>query len=417
MVAHNIGGITQRFLGEPIMQLLGKRNRDGSFSISIKARDLVDSGWVDFYEEVSGQGYQRNETMRETRARDIEEYFKRCAEADLNPHIFELTGSARCKSADQRVRVNFDPLDENANLGFVDVDADHGPWMSMVDGGTRLRGIERAVASGAITGETFFDVRLFGGLSVPEEIALFLLINENQKRVRTDLSLRVVQRALDEGGLSDSQIRSLETVVPNTEQWRYEASRVAARLNGEADSAFRGLIQMPGQQAAGKSIKMQAFWTSLKHILDDKDLSSRVKNIEGAPVPTEFWVKVLKNFWNAVATVNPTSRDEPKTNVLWGSIGVNGCHRALANVVRSELSASQPNLSQSRFTGMMRGTWIEEYPIWYSRKGSRLDEYPGEKGEATQMTGNSGYIRLSETLETQWRANLHAANEKRGITL
>ena len=399
------------------MQFLGKQNRDGGYSISVKARELVEAGWVDFYAEGSGRGYQRRETMRETRAREIEEYFKRCVAEDLDPHLFEMTASARCQADDGEVRVGFDPLDDDERLGFVNVTASSQPWMSMVDGGTRLRGIERAVSSGTITGETFFDVRLFGDLSVPEEIALFLLINENQKRVRTDLSLRVVQRSLDQGDLTDAQVRTLRTVVPNTEQWRYEASRVTARINSEPDSPFRGFVQMPGETAAGKSVAMQAFWTSLRHMLDDQDLAARLRGLDDVPNATEFWVKVLKNFWGAVAEVNPTARAEPKTNVLWGSIGVNGCHRALAEIVRAELSVEQVDLSKARFVTMVSSTWIEDYAIWFSRKGSQLPDYPREKGEATKMTGNSGYIRLAGTLEQQWRANLHAAGSRRVVSL
>ncbi len=346
------------------MRFLGKRNRDGSFSITVRARELVEAGWVDFYVETSGRGYQRLETMRETRARQIEEYFQRCNDAAVDPRLFEMTASARCELDSDSVRVDFEPLDDEERLGFVNVTADSQPWMSVVDGGTRLRGIERAVASGTITGETFFDVRLFGALSVPEEIALFLLINENQKRVRTDLSLRVVQRYLDEGDLTDEQLLTLTTVVPNTEQWRYEASRVAARLNGDTDSPFRGLVQMPGEKPAGKSVAMQAFWTSLKYVLDDEDLVSRLNGL-AMPNHTEFWVKVLKNFWGAISEVNPESRAEPRTNVLWGSIGVNGCHRALAEIVRSELSSEQPDLSRGRFVTMVAGTWVAGYSYWF----------------------------------------------------
>ncbi|MYJ01172.1 MAG: DGQHR domain-containing protein [Chloroflexi bacterium] len=400
------------------MHFLGKQNTDGSFSISVKARELVEHGWVDFYEEQSGLGYQRNETMREARAADIERYFSRCFQEDLKPRIFEMTASARCQTPGTEVGVEFEPLDDERQLGFVTVNASGQKWMSLVDGGTRLRGVERALASGVVPPETFFDVRLFGSLSVPEEIALFLLINENQKRVRTDLSLRVVQRSLDEGNLNDSQLRTLRTVVPNTEQWRYEASRVAARINSDSDSPFKDLIQMPGQKAAGKSIALQAMLTSLRHMLDDPVLAARLKGVAHDQSSTDFWVKVLKNFWSAVASVNPRSLEEPRTNVLWGSIGVNGCHRALAEIVRGEFSSAKVDLTQNRFEQMISDTWIVDYDIWYSRKGKRKpDEYPAEEGEATQMTGNSGYIRLAGILEEQWRAQLHASDAEKTVDL
>ena len=398
------------------MQFLGKQNRDGSFSISVKAHELVDAGWVDFYDEPSGRGYQRFETMRETRARQIEDYFGRCVQEDQVPSLFEMTASARCRDKGE-VRVSFDPLDDDQRLGIVNVQAASQPWMSMVDGGTRLRGVERALEAKLISAETYFDVRLYRGLSVAEEIAKFLLINENQKRVRTDLSLRVVQRALDEGALTDAQVSALKTVVPNSDQWRFEASRVTGRLNNEPDSPFRNLIQMPGEKPGGKPVAMQAFWTSLKHFLDDDDLVARVGGLKEIRSETDFWVKVLKNFWGAVADANPESHEEPKTNVLWGSIGVNGCHRALAEIVRSEFRADQIDLSRNRFAAMVEGTWISDYAFWFTRKGNQLSEYPGEKGEATQMTGNSGYIRLSASLESQWRANLHAAGSHQTINL
>ena len=354
--------------------------------------------------------------MRETRARDIEEYFSRCVKEQLDPHLFELTASARCRDGDGEVRVSFDALDEEECLGFVNVTATSEDWMSIVDGGTRLRGIERALDERVITGDSGFDVRLFHGMSVANEVALFLLINENQKRVRTDLSLRVVQRSLDEGDLHDSELRMLHTVVPKTEQWRYEASRVTARLNSDTDSPFRELIQMPGETSGGRPVKMQAFWTSLKHILDDKDLRARIESHKISDA-TEFWITVLKNFWGTVSDVNPMARDEPRTNVLWGSIGVNSCHRALAEIIRTEMSAENVVLTRERFKTMLKGSSISDYEYWFSKKGTRRPDYPDDKGEATHMTGNSGYIRLSDILETQWRSSLHAAESSGSVSL
>ncbi len=404
---------------EKLVQFLGKQNLDGSWSISVKARELVDAAWVDFYDDKTGAGYQRRETMRERRGKEIEDYFQRCEASEVKPRLFEMTASARCQDKGNRVDVRFEALDDDEQLGFVQVATDSQPWMSMIDGGTRLLGIQRAVASRVISPEKSFDVRLFGNLSVVEEIALFLLINENQKRVRTDLSLRVVQRQLDEGKLTDSQIRHLQTVVPDTEQWRYEASRIAARLNADPDSEFQDLVQMPGDSPTGKSVKMQALWTSLKHVLADEDLNDRLRTIE-LPVETttEFWVQVLKNYWKAVADANPDARAEPKTNVLWGSIGVSASHRALAEVARSVLSDEHPDFSPDRFKQMAEGSYVADYSYWYARKGRRdADAYPGEKGEATQMTGNSGYIRLAKILENQWRSTLHAAGSRTTVTL
>ena len=402
-----------------IKRFLAKRNQDGSYSLAIRANDLVDCAWVDFYDDRTGEGYQRKETLRERRGREIEEYFARCRLEGVVPRLFEMTGSARTGSAESDVSVKFDPLDENAELGFLEVESEADRWMCMIDGGTRLLGIERAVNSNTIDGGTSFDVRLFAELTVPEEIAMFLLINEKQKRVRTDLGVRVVQRRLDDDELTDGELRTLQTVVPETDKWRYDASRVSGRLNGDSDSSWNGLIQMPGDSVT-KPIKLQAFWTSLKHLLDNADIRARLEQMQAAgalptPEPTAFLLLILKNFWGAVADVNPASHEEPRTNVLWGSIGVNACHQALAEIVLTILADDKPDFRRERFIDMLSESQVADYDYWFSRAGSLRDEYPTEKGEATTMTGGAGYSRLATVLAKDWRAALHAVGASKVV--
>lgn len=124
---------------------------------------------------------------------------------------------------------------------------------------------------------------------------------------------------------------------------------------------------------------------------------------------TEFTTKVLKNFWRAAADVNDRAFKEPTTNVLWGSIGVSGCHMALGRVVATILESGNPVLSVERFKSMVRESEIAEYFFWFSRSGSSEEAYPTDKGEAPNMIGHSGYLRLAKTLERSWRAALHAA--------
>lgn len=400
---------------------LAKANQDGSYSITVAARELLEVAWVDFYDDATGRGYQRKETLRERRGREIEEYFVRCSAKGVTPRMFEMTASARARTPDTDVNTTFDPLDENGRLGFLTVTCTDGRWMSMIDGGTRLLGIERAVASNAIDPEAGFDVRFFPRLRVAEEIALFLLINEKQKRVRTDLGVRVVQRSLDDNELTEEEIKTLETVVPDTEAWRYNASRIAASLNNDADSAWRGLIQMPGDSVT-KPIKLQAFWTSLKPLLDDADMKIRLERMASDGLlpggdPAKFLVMVLKNFWGAVAEVNPDAHEEPSTNVLWGSIGVSACHQALSAVMSTILASQTPDLSRQHLREMLKESTVADYDYWFSRNGTRRDDYPDDKGEATTMTGGAGYSRLAAILTRDWRAALHASSGTRGVTI
>ena len=403
------------------LELLAKKNEDGSFSVSYEAGRLVQDNLVDFYDERTGAGYQRNETLRTKRGREIADYIRQCKKEDIPPRLFELTANAR---VDENAW-EYDPLDNNGHLGFLRVgtpdngmDGRPAKWLSIIDGGTRALGIENALGQGIVDPNDTFDVRLFLGLSLAEEIAQFLLINENQKKVRTDLSLRVVQRLLDDGELTDSQHKVLKTVVPDTETWKYDASRVAASLNSDEDSPWQSRIQMPGETS--RPVTLQAFFTSLKPILTDPDIANRLAQEEktgklqdregGVMTPMVFITQVLKNFWKAVSEVNPGSSEEPETTVLWGAIGVNSCHIALAPILRSILESADPTLTAERFRRMLMDSQVSDYAYWFTKAGTRSggEGYPGHKGDATTMTGVANYNRVAKVLEKDWRASLHS---------
>lgn len=399
------------------LELLAKRNQDESYSVSIKAFDLVQYGFVDFYNDSTGAGYQRNEPQRNRRGREIAQYIERCVQEKLPPRLFELTANVRDKGL-----TNFDPLDElnHPDLGFLTVSDPHAKSLSIIDGGTRLLGIENALAQSIIDRDVTFDVRLFVGLSTAEEVAQFLLINEKQKRVRTDLSLRVVQKMLDDGDLADEETRILQTVVPETESWRYEASRIAGMMNSHPRSPWKGLIQMPGDKVT-RPVKLQAFFHSLKTILNEPDLDryfEKIREQERAKTKAEVISTILRNFWNAVKSVNLQAFEEPQTNVLWGSIGVNACHMALAPILLSSLRSSQADLSEARFVRILDGTTVADFDQWFTQKGTRdADSYPRNKGELPKMTGAANYVRLAKILENEWRSSIHSDLHTGRITL
>src|SRR3990167_2539284 len=133
--------------------------------------------------------------------------------------------------------------------------------------------------------------------------------------------------------------------------------------------------------------------------------------VDGRPADkTEFTIKVLQNFWRAVADVNPRAFEEPSTNVLWGSIGVTSCHMALAKVTNTIVDSANPVLSVERFKTMARESEVADYEFWFNRPGSGdRESYPMQRGEATTMIGHSGYLRLAKILEKSWRAALHAS--------
>jgi|GEM_PF-3223567 len=398
--------------------ITGKENADGSFSVAIPASKLLQWGFVDFYDDDTGGGYQRHETLRRRRGADIAKYIGRCVSRNVPPRLFELTANARVPVRD----VIFERIDPNHPVGILSVPVGEEGWLSVIDGGTRLLGIQMAIDHGSVPPDFMIDVRMFRDLRLPEEIAQFLLINEKQKRVRTDLSLRVVQRLLDEGELDDEQNKVLRTVVPESDSWRFDASRIAGRMNKDADSPWAGLIKMPNDTGS-KPVKLQAVLSSLKPLLKNEEVMALMEAVaEDHPSSDggdDLLLLILKNFWNAVARANPSAHSEPSTSVLWGSIGVSSCHIGLAPILESLLKAEAVDLSVARFETMVTSSQAASYPFWFSRPGSKgsRDKYPGEKGEATRMTGAANYGRLGKNLEKDWRAALHSGGIRRVVVI
>ncbi len=410
-------------------KLLAKRNGDGSFSVSYPVEQLDNDSFVDFYNEQAGTGFQREESNRQTRGRQVAEYIRRCVKDGLESKLFELTANARvgnlwcqCEKSCTCSNWSYDPLDEDGVLGFLTFyPTKEKDWLSLTDGGTRALGLKIALERGDLNKERTIDVRIFPNLTPAQEISQFLLINENQKKVRTDLGLRVVQRALDEGNLSEDEKKALQTVVPDTEAWRFAASRIASEMNTASDSPWKNRIKMPSDDTP-RSTTLQSFFTSLAPILNDKDIQGiidqMVKDNQLPKDTTESVNQILKNFWNAVASINSRANDEPETNVLWAPIGSSACHIALASILKTILDGSTPDLTTENFKAMMIGSTIGDYDFWFTKKGKQPDDtYPKEKGDATIMTGASNYKRLGKQLEQEWRSNLHSNSSKKKVRL
>lgn len=399
----------------PTRNLLAKKNRDGSYSVSYPAGALVRDAFVDFYDEKTGSGFQRRETTRNARGRQIADYIKRCVENEVEPKLFEMTANARVTKSGKASSWKYEPLNDDQPVGSLLLKGKaKGEWLSVIDGGTRLRGIQYALDDGLIDKNQEFDVRIFVDQSLAEEIAQFLLINDRQKKVRTDLGLRVVQRLHDDGQLTEEQLILLQTAVPKQDEWKFQATRITARLNSDVDSPWKNRIQMPHE--GSKATTLQSFFSSLQPILKDADIMEQLKSNDVGWDETEAVCRILKNFWSAVAEVNPRANDEPLTSVLWRPIGSSACHIGLAPIVKTILESSELDVTKDRFVKIIEESPVSEYEYWFTQKGRKPeDNYPSEKGDATLMTGAANYKRLGSELEEHWRRNLHSNPSGRSI--
>ena len=412
-----------------VLDLRVKSNSDGSYSAKVKAGDLIRWAFVDFYDERTGQGYQRNESGREKRGRQIEQYMQRAIQAGTKPALFEMTANIR---ADRVEGAKFEDLDGEEELGLFKVTPRPGErFLSLIDGGTRFLGIEKALNNGLIEKDFKLDVRIFDRRPFVEEVAYFLLINDTQKKVRTDLSLRVVQQLFDNGEIlpGTSEFAFLKTVVPDTENWKYTAVNMVAELNRDPQSRWHQRIQMPGEPS--RTIALQAFYSSLKLLLNNSEVIDRLKakiregvvfvgerQLSSEDEYPQFLLRILNNFWEAIRQMNQWAYEEIGTTVLWAPIGVSAHHFALSPVLAQMMQAPVWNFSVERFKKMLTGSLTELYSEWWTKAGTKgKDAYPEQQGEATRMTGLANYARLANNLKLKWISNLREDVETGPVTI
>ena len=394
------------------LTLPAKCNEDGSYSVSIRVSHLLHLAFVPFYRDGpdGGTGYQRFESGRNRRGTLVDEYIGQCFIRGAKPRLFELTGNIRNSEAE------FIPLcDEHRSIGTLKVKK-REKTLSVIDGGTRLLGIEKALAHGFLNDNHQIDVRVFLDLREAQEIGQFLLINERQKKARTDLGIRVLQTRLDGNKLSQEDRDELSTVIDKNNRWRYSASTIAGNLNSSDDSPWYRLIQMPNDDVT-RPIKLQGFITSLKPILTNDDLRSRLNRLYSSDnlkqEPDAFIETVIERFWSAVKQVNPHAALEPSTSVLWGAIGATSLNMALAEMFVTMLRSRPPSLQVRDFKSLLEETDVADYDFWFSKApaGSDDDEYPSEKGVAAGMIGAANHKRLGLQIIDQMRSKYDSLDD------
>ena len=391
-------------------------NPDGSYSVLMRVGDLLTNAFVDYYNDVTGEGYQRYEVNTPKRAEGIADYIQECKSRNVPYFLRDLECNARGLGNGE---AHFKASDADSRHGHLTLPVKNEPYIAVIDGGTRLLGIAKAVERGTMTEDDVVALRLHFNESGVLEAVLFETINGKQKLVRSDLATRQLQVMADRQGLTDNDVNLIRTLLPANETWQLKAIRIAGNLNRAADGPWHDRIQMPGIinfDSEGKPvlpetkpIKAQSFAVSLKPFLEgETGAAGQIKRAMALP---GFSIeRLLSNIWTAIADVNPDYDMEPRTGVLWGAIGVTSVHIAVAKLVERILrSEEKPNLKADRFAGIFDKTAIADYEYWFTRKGDREDfGYPDrtDKGPATGMVGSANHAKLGEMLWQQMLAAL-----------
>jgi DGQHR domain-containing protein len=244
-------------------------------------------------------------------------------------------------------------------------DSDYGPLLWLADGQHRTDGLAEAFKEGWLAPDVEYDVPVsilfWDSDKSPsdkrlEEATQFYTINQEQKRMRTDLAHQYIFRRYQQAGgpIGDS------TVIQKMRKRDYIPYEIyiSRALRDDPSSQWRGLISMPN--TPGGAISEGSFTDSLLPVMD-------YAAIAGLTVGEV--IQLLKNFWSAVFINCPQARSDFANYVLLKTSGVYALHIFLPTLlIRKPNLGKQPSIDQLRTVLASIGDkFSDEY--WDSQTG------------------------------------------------
>lgn len=333
------------------------------FSCVFPARDLVRLTTVDHYRsdmppEDQTQGYQRPpERSRITR---IGSYLLKELGDGLFPTALVLAA---------RQPIPYDPVRRQIRL------SPKHP-LQVIDGQHRVEGLRYVIE------EKGHDE--FADYPVPAiiveladrttEMNQFRIINGTAKSVRTDLVNAILTATATTRG---------DEAIKDTDRWKVVVTKAVDALNREVGSPWIDRIAMPDElglkTARGKIVRATSFMTSLKPVytwMKGLGFFSNMSTDEEAAM----LVTVLKDFWNALAQVNPGSFETPQDYVIQKTPGIFSLHILLHEGILPVTWHARRPWSLGTFVDLLKESpEITDARFWHVAEG-RASAYGSFKG-------------------------------------
>lgn len=275
----------------------------------ISAMELSGRGKVDVWRANNQEGYQR--IPESTRAKA----FMRFIASDLSPPA--ILANIRDKDAKKIIVGN----------GTLEIPDNVTLWL--MDGQHRFAGIEMLNEASEKYHNLEFPIVIMVGESVYDEAKQFVLVNMSQKKVRTDLGERFLQRAVKEEGKINIQNKTMLRGI----EWIPTAIEVADYLIKDSHSVWYNKIKLPNEPKGETIVNQKSFTDSLKPTI------STDGQLAGKPAPVI--VSILNNFWDAISNVCPKAFAESQNYVIQKTTGVFVLHAILERILR-KLGKDEP---------------------------------------------------------------------------
>lgn len=291
---------------------------------------------VDNFSPDNPDGYQR--PVIERRLREIARYV-------LNEEGVLPTSVVVCIRDEDIGKVTFqsEPSEDGyAKLGTLTIP--EGVTLWLVDGQHRFYGVNSAYEKNdaAELSDYPFPITILAGLDRYGEMTNFNIVNTRQKKMPTDIVDRhLVQQLQKEGGL-DMVVAGKEK-----EYRRALATQIADKLN-EAPGPWHQQIAIPGVSGRDKGlIRQHALVVSLDPVMKDAWISTR----DGDDI-----VKLLGNYWGALAKTWPEAFASPGDYRVQATVGIYSLHMVLPSVI--QLCLAQQDVSEKKMEEIWKATGI-----------------------------------------------------------
>lgn len=255
----------------------------------ITVKELISRHKIDVYHpETNPNGYQR--LLDDKRARKFAAYLDKELKDGRQPVIPTSVLLSYRK-----------PIKGTEKGGVFEAVFSEGEPLYVVDGQHRTNGFRVAIEDYGLSQLLDFElpVVIFENTDLRNEVKQFLLINNNMKKVRTDLARALIIKLSNAG----------EYTISPTETPAIVATRITTLLATELDGPWVGRLSGPGEDKNPRSFNTQlSFANSVKTILGANPTIKRQK--------WEDLAKELAKYWQAWQMVAPEAFEDYKKYLI-----------------------------------------------------------------------------------------------------
>lgn len=263
--------------------------------------------------------------------------------------------------------------------GFLDIPDETVLWE--IDGQHRAEGLRLAVIDDPKLGNFMVPVVIARTKTTYEEAEQFYIINQTQKRMRTDLAERFIKREAEEKGL--------HTLALKGKDWLVKAIDIVDTINTTTGTWYNK-IQLPNQSKGGTLVSQQAFTDSLEPIL---------KHHLFEDYNAEELTEMLNIYWNGTKQIFPEAFYDPKSYLIQKTTGAFVLHRLLPDVISLCVGPDgRIKLSEEKIGDILKRTGCFN-PAFWERTDSTTSQYG-----TNQKAFRALYLLIKEKLPSSAEA-------------